>query len=231
MTTLLVVGASGGTGRQLVVQALARGWAVRAWSRTEGELPLRHAALEHVSGDVTDPAHARRFVAGLDAVVCALGSVEGLRPTHVCAEGTRVLVAAMRDARVARLVAVTSLGTTHKMGPVHAHLVEPYLLRGIYGDKREQERRIAASGLEWVIVRPGRLVDRPDRGAARVVLDGPLPGVHVSRAALARFALDQVRSDRFVGLAPYLVEPARVPWHKVLTLGRDAHLPRAATVR
>lgn len=218
---ILIVGASGGTGRQMVLQALARGHAVRAWSRHEGELALRHPMLEHVSGDVADAPIARRAVEGVDAVVSALGSTHGLAKATVCTEGTRTLIDAMRAHRVRRLVAITSMATTNKLGPVHEHVFDPLFFRGIYDDKRAQERLIAESGLEWVIIRPGRLVDAPATHRARVVFDGPLPGVHVSRAAVARFALEQLATDHYLGLAPYLAEPAILPWHKILTLGTD----------
>jgi uncharacterized protein YbjT (DUF2867 family) len=219
--SILVVGASGGTGRHVVLDALARGHRVRAWSLRAEELPFTHARLSHVCGDVRDRAVAASAMDGVDAVVCALGSTKGLAPTDLCESGTRNVIGAMQRAHVRRLVAITSLGTTHKLGPVHEHVVYPRLLRGIYDDKRAQELRIRESGLAWTILRPGRLTDGPDRDV-RVVLEGALPGVLVSRASLARFALDQLASDALVGLAPYVVEPAFVPWHKVLTLGTDA---------
>lgn len=228
MRHVLIVGASGGTGRQLVMQSLARGYRVRAWSRHEDELALRHPALEHVAGDVADRALAERALDGVDAVVSALGSTHGLARSTVCAEGTRALIGAMHAQRVRRIVAITSMGTTDKLGPVHTHFFDPLFFRGIYDDKREQERQLEASGLEWVIVRPGRLIDAPETRRARVVFEGPLPGVHVSRAAVARFALEQLGSDRYLGLAPYLVEPALVPWHKILTLGTDGRRARPA---
>ena len=201
--TLLIVGASGGTGRQAVLRALAAGYEVRAWSRHAGELPLRHPRLTHVEGDVRDAATARRAVRGVGGVLSALGSTAGLTRTTLCADGTRVLVDAMWRHRVRRLVVVTSLGTTHKLGPVHKHVVDPLLLSRIYDDKREQERVVRLSGLDWVLVRPGRLTDRPASGRERVVFEGPLPGVTVARSAVARFAVEQLRSVRFVHLAPY----------------------------
>lgn len=218
---ILVVGASGGTGRQIVLRALSRGHAVRAWSRQEGELSLSHSNLEHASGDVTDRLAASRIVRGVDVVVSALGSVRGLEKTSVCSEGTRNIVEAMRQHRVRKIIAITSMGTTDKLGPVHVHFFDPLFFRGIYDDKRKQEKIVMESGLEWTLVRPGRLTDSPSTQHARVVFDGPLPGVMVSRAAVARFALEQIDSDRYAGLAPYLVEPAIVPWHKILTLGTD----------
>ena len=86
--SVLVVGASGGTGRQLVIGALRRGLRVRAWSRVRWELPLAHVDLEHVVGDVRDPTVARRAVDGVAAVLCALGSQAGLARTDVCAQGS-----------------------------------------------------------------------------------------------------------------------------------------------
>lgn len=221
MKKILVMGASGGTGRAAVLRALAKGLSVRAWAYAPRELAFRHPALEVVSGDAREPELAARAVRGVDAVICALGSTQGLEPTRLCSEATAALVRAMRGAGPRRVIAVTSMGTTGKLGPVHERLLDPLLLHRIYDDKRDQERILEESELDWTIVRPGRLTDGPDRGLARAVLDGPLVGVTVSRAALARFLVDQLTSDRFHRLAPYLADPspAWLPWHRVLTLG------------
>ena len=126
----------------------------------------------------------------------------------------------MRDASVPRIVCVTSLsGTTSKMGPVHTHLFDPLFFAGIYDDKRAQEATLASSGLEWVVVRPGRLNRRarhPDHAS------GPrgarFPASRRPSALHARSARERPVSSAAL---PYLVEPAFLPWHKVLTLGRD----------
>ncbi len=219
---LLVVGASGGTGRALVLAALAAGHRVRAWSREAWELGFRHPKLDKLHGDVRDPSLCAVALHAVDAVVSTLGSVEGLRHTTVCSEGTKHLTEAMQRRGLRRLVAVTSLGTTAKLGPVHKYVLDPLVLRRIYDDKRAQERLLEASSLDWTIVRPGRLTDGPDLGTAVPIVALPLPGVFVGRRALARFLLHEAEAARFVGCAPYLVEPMPLALHRILTLGADA---------
>jgi uncharacterized protein YbjT (DUF2867 family) len=216
---LLIVGASGGTGRQAVLSALAQGHAVRAWSHEPHEIAFMHPRLECCAGDAREAAVARRALAHIDAVVCALGSTDGVRPSSICSDGTQCIVDAMRERKVRRIVAVTSMGTTHKLGPVHNYVLDPLVLHNIYDDKRRQENILEASGLEWTVVRPGRLTNGRDRRDAVASLDGPLPGVLVSRAALARFLIEEVQRRRFIHMSPYYAEPAFAGWHRILTLG------------
>jgi uncharacterized protein YbjT (DUF2867 family) len=215
---ILIVGASGGTGRQAVVAALSRGHTVRAWSRAHEELAFMHPRLERIAGDVRDVTLATQAIAGVDAVICALGSTEGLKPTRICAEGTRSLVTAMKHRSVRRIVAVTSMGTTQKLGPVHVRLLDPLLFHRIYDDKRNQEAILRASGFDWTIVRPGRLTDDPDRRRAVASLEGPIAGVLLPRASLARFLVEEVERPSFLHMAPYLAEHAFARWHRLLTL-------------
>ncbi len=215
---LLIVGASGGTGRHAVLVALASGHVVRAWSHTPQEIAFMHPWLERFAGDARDAAVAKRAVAGVDAVVCALGSTDGLRPSTICSDGTQCVVDAMREHHVRRIVAITSMGTTRKLGPVHNYFLDPLMLHNIYDDKRAQERILEASGLDWTIVRPGRLTNGLHRRRAIATLDGPLPGVLVPRASLARFIVEEVEQQNFVRMAPYFAEPAFAGWHRILTL-------------
>lgn len=204
---LLVVGASGGTGRQLVAQALERGHVVRAFLRRPARLPLEHERLEKVVGDVMDAAAVDRAVEGCDAVVSALGHKRWLYPTRILSEGTRNIVTAMRRHGVSRLVCETALGIADawwRLGLYYTLFVRLFVLPFYFHDKVRQERIVRASELEWVIVRPGALNNGRRRGRIR---HGPRVGhwlwtVRISRADTAAFMLDQVQSDTYLHQAP-----------------------------
>jgi putative NADH-flavin reductase len=208
-TRVLIVGATGGTGRQLVAQALERGYEVTALVRTRSRLAIEHPQLRVVEADVLDSASVEAAVAGQDAVVSALGHKRFFGPSRILSEGTRNLLRAMETKGVQRLVCMTSLGigdSAGRMGLYYTFFVIPFVVPFYFWDKTRQERLIAASRAEWVIVRPGALTNGPKRGKYR---HGPKVGsflwtVRISRADVADFMLNQVTDDTYLGAAPGL---------------------------
>src|SRR5438128_1785585 len=96
---LLVLGATGGTGRHIVRQALNEGHHVTAVSRHPGKLGIQHQRLKAVPADLgDDPSSAMRVVPGHDAVICALGrgaGLAGLTSENLMARATPGILAAM----------------------------------------------------------------------------------------------------------------------------------------
>lgn len=208
-TRVLIVGATGGTGRQLVAQALERGYEVTALVRNRSRLQIEHRELRVVEGDVLDFPSIEAVVAGQDAVVSALGHKRFFGPSRILSEGTSNLLRAMETHGVPRLVSMTSLGigdSAGRMGLYYTFFVIPFVLPFYFWDKTHQERLIAASKREWVIVRPGALTNGPKRGAYRHGrnVGSFLWTVRISRADVADFMLNQVTDDTYLGAAPGL---------------------------
>jgi putative NADH-flavin reductase len=204
---LLIVGATGGTGRQLIAQALERGHAVTALVRNPARLQLEHPQLTIVQGDVLDYSSVEAAVRGQEAVISALGHKRFLGPTHILSEGTGNLLRAMQTHSVPRFVCETSLGigdSAGRMGLYYTLFVIPVILPFYYWDKTRQERLIAASELEWVIVRPGVLSNAERRGAYRHGhrIGSFILTVRISRADVADFMLNQVEDDMYLRTAP-----------------------------
>lgn len=203
---LLVVGATGGTGRELVTQALARGWEVTALARDPSRLDITHPNLAVACGDVMDPATLDGALQGCAAVACALGHKKFLGPSRILSAGTQNLIGAMRRQGATRLVAETSLGlgdSAGRMGLAYTLFTLPVVLPFYFADKARQERVIAGSDLEWVIVRPGSLTNRPARGCYRHggAAGDWLATRSIARADVAAFMLDQITSSRHVRTA------------------------------
>lgn len=207
-TRLLIVGATGGTGRQLVAQALERGFVVTALARNPSTITLTHPSLTVVRGDVLDPASLAQAMRGQDAVLSALGHKRFFFiPSRILSDGTRNILDAMHTHGVRRLVCETSLGiggSAGRMGLYYSLFVIPVILPFYYWDKTRQERLIAGSAVEWVIVRPGALTDGAARGRYR---HGPAVGSfllteRVSRADVAAFMLDQLESNEYLRSTP-----------------------------
>lgn len=205
---ILVLGATGGTGRHIVAQALARGHEVTALVRSpEKAEGLLGAKL--IVGDVRDLATLRVAIRGQNSVVSALGTpVSPLRKVTLFSEATRALIGAMKAESVMRLVAITGIGAGDSRGHgglVFDRLIFPLLLRHIYADKDRQEAIVRESGLDWVLVRPAVLNDKPGRGAVRAFTDlSDTHGGSIAREDVARFVLDQVETDAWLGRAPLI---------------------------
>lgn len=204
---VVVFGATGGTGRQLVRQALERGHHVTAFVRDPAKLHIEDDALEVVVGNVLDPSSVHKAVDGSDAVLCALGHKRWFYPNRILSEGTRNIIDAMTAAGVRRLVCETSLSVGDsfgRLGLYYTFFTIPFILPLYYWDKYRQERVVRSSGLDWILVRPAVLTNGPKRGNYR---HGRHVGSwiltrRVSRADVADFMLDQLTGDTYLHAAP-----------------------------
>lgn len=205
---LLVIGATGPTGRLIVNQALARGFEVTALVRSpEKGRGLDGAKL--VVGDARDEAALREALKGRDAVVSALGTpASPFSEVTLLSTATRALVNAMQAENVSRLVCITGIGAGDSAGHggfVFDKLIFPLLLRKVYADKNRQEAIVRASGLDWVLIRPVVLNDKPGRGTVRALT--ALAGFHggaIAREDVAKFTLDQVQGNDWLRRAPLI---------------------------
>jgi uncharacterized protein YbjT (DUF2867 family) len=216
---VLVVGATGGTGRAAVQALLAGGHEVTALARRAGSALGGMPGVRAVDGDATVAADVAAAVRGQDAVVVALGISESavrvrLRgpagtPLDVRSRGTATVLAAMRGHGVRRVVVQSSFGVgeTRDRLPLSSRLVFALLLKPQIADHEVQERLVRGSGLDWTIVQPVYLTDG-DEPATRST-DGSVEGMKVSRRAvgevLARLATgtdDVGRTVSVSGAAP-----------------------------
>jgi len=204
---LLVVGATGGTGRELVAQALERGHEVTAFVRDPAALRIEHPRLRVACGDVLDYDSVESAVRGQDAVLSALGHRRYFPPTRILSEGTRNLLRAMESHGTRRFVCETSLGigdSAGRMGLAYTLFLIPVILPFYYWDKLRQERLITASRTRWMIVRPVALTNGPKRGVRRHGrgVGSWLWAPSIARADVAAFMLDQLADDTYLGSAP-----------------------------
>jgi putative NADH-flavin reductase len=200
---LLIVGATGGTGRQLVEQALERGYTVTALARDPSTLRMDHPRLTVVQGNVLDYPSVEAAVRGQDAVVSALGHRRYFGPSRILSQGTRNLLRAMETHRIQRFVCETALGigdSAGRMGVYYTFLVIPIVLPFYFWDKTRQERLIAASRVPWVVVRPGALTNGAKRGGYRhgQGVGSFLRTVRISRADVADFMLNQLTANTYL---------------------------------
>ena len=204
---VLVLGATGGTGRLIVRDAVAKGHSVVALVRSTARADLPGAEL--IEGDARNENILGRALGGCDAVVSALGTGIGFRKVSLLAEATRALVPAMTRSGVRRLVCISALGVGDSRGHggfVFDRLFQPLLLSPAYKDKDRQEAMIRASSLDWVVVRPAKLTDDRAQGAVRAVTDlASINGGKVARADVARFVVEQLTTDTWLRRTPVIL--------------------------
>ena len=188
---MVVFGATGGTGALVVQQALAAGHEVTAATRDPGRVALRHEHLRIVQGDVLDFASTESAIRGQDAVISCIGGTTGGKPVTLYSAGMANILRAMGGTGVRRLVCVSANPLEVGNGDVLLdRLVLKPIVRAIfkasYADLARMEAEVRASGLDWTIMRPPRLTNRPATAHYRIAYGRNLPrGRSIGRAVLA----------------------------------------------
>lgn len=194
---LFILGGTGGTGKQIVAQALAAGHEVTVHARDGAKCGPDHPRLRVMVGDLQNRAVLADAMRGQDVVISAIGRGYSFKSEHLIARTVAVILAAMMAAGVRRLVFTSALGVGPSMAdaPLMARLFFRTLLRGVYADKLIGDQVIRNSDLDWTIVQPSQLTDGPltrtYRSGQRLAMSG-MP--RISRADVAHFLL-QVAGD------------------------------------
>jgi len=194
---LTVFGATGGTGRHIVDQALEADHQVTAVVRDPRRMPVSHPHLEVVTADITDTEALLPAVRGRDAVLSALAASS--KNGRIATTGVRAILAAMATAEVRRLVAVSAVpvgpipeGETFMMRTILTPIIGR-VFRDVYTDLTRMEAEIGRSSAESTIIRPPRLLDTPLTGDYRVSIGSNVPRGHqIARADLAHAMLSSL---------------------------------------
>ena len=207
---ILIIGASKGIGLETSRQSLAAGYDVRALARSASSIKLHDTRLEKVRGDALSQRDVEAALVGVDAVIVTLGVGLGelIKPVHLFSDATRVLIAAMKDQGVNRLICVTGFGagdSRASIGPLQRVPFQIVFVRA-YDNKSRQEQLIKESGLHWTIVRPGVLTNGLRTGRYKVLREPSewRNGI-ISRSNVADFLVKQIDDRTFISGTPVLV--------------------------
>ncbi|MFI2645742.1 NAD(P)-dependent oxidoreductase [Streptomyces sp. NPDC018610] len=189
---LVVFGANGPTGRQVIKQATAAGHTVTAVTRHPEDFPSGPPRLRVAEADVLDPAAVAGVIEGHDAVISALGVPYGRASVTVYSAGIGHITRAMTRHGLRRLVCVTSTVLFDVSAPGEGvffqRVLEPFFVRvvgrTVYDDMRRMEEIVRTSGHDWTVLRPAGLFDTDGVSDYRLA-SGRLPGRFTSRADLA----------------------------------------------
>lgn len=206
---ILLLGASGATGRLLLDQALANGHEVTALLRPSASVSMTHPRLAVVRGKPDVAADLERTSRGQDAVLSALGPRRGNDPIVV--EVAAALVQVMQAGGVKRLVWLSAAGVGDSAKQliaasfVFGRIILPLFLRKTYANHERAEAILRASALDWTIVRPVELVDRstgkPVTASAPTERIGSLK---IARQDVAAFMLGELESCAQLHRAPVI---------------------------
>ena len=203
---VLVLGATGGTGRLIVRDAVAKGHSAVALVRSKASANLPDARM--IEGDARDEATLARAMNGCDAVVSALGTGMGFRKVDLLTVATHALVTAMMRDGVRRPGCVSALGVGDSRGHggfVFDRLFLPLLLSQAYKEKERQEAAVRASALDWVSAIPPcspmtQLAEAPGHSHLAGVKGGK-----IARADVARFVVEQLTTDTWLRRTPVIL--------------------------
>lgn len=206
---LLVFGASGQTGHELIRQALERQYSVTAFVRQPAKLAIASPALRLVQGNVANYPAVAGAVPGHDAVVSTLGVGTPLRHDADVVTGVEHILRAMEEHKVRRLIYLSFIGVSDSRSAVGFVLryIAPLPLRHEIADHEAKEALVKASRLDWTIVRAPKLTGGPRTGRYRsgagITTWKPLP--LMARADVAHFMLEELAQPAYVRQAPRLL--------------------------
>ena len=188
---LLVLGATGRTGRLVVEQALAAGHSVTALVRSPEKLTAEHANLRVVTGEATEKSAVSGALEGADAVISTLGG-----NGSVIADSTRAIVAAAGETGVSRVVVLSTFAAERDRLGAGTRLLTGIGMGAMLKDKSVGEEMLRRSDLEWTIVYASILSDGPASGSVAVLPEGAKRGLSqkISRADVAAWMVKAAAS-------------------------------------
>jgi len=230
--TIAVIGASGLTSAECVYQLLEAGDTVIGLTRNPANLkipkgsggssadqPLVSDRLNCIAGDVTNMEDVRKvFEAGdIDGVIVGLGGKTSDVGETMLTDGTKNVIAAMKEKGVSRISVVSSIGVgdSENQAPFAFKLLMYTVMKKIFTDKNAQEEAVINSGLDYCIVRPGGLTVDSPTGVINVI-EGEAGSI--TRADVASFCIDSVKLPKeefpYIGKTPCISSVGGVGWTK-----------------
>lgn len=199
---ILIFGASGATGQQLVEQALEQGYLVSAVVRTPDKLKIMHPNLKVLEGDVVDANAVQNAVNDQDAVLCALGAASPFKFDQDVVDGVSNIIIAMEQSAVKRFIYLSFIGVGESRNDAGFIIkyIAPVLLKTEIQGHKLREKSIRESNLEWTIIQAPTLTNGIKRGAYRFGenIRAKSFTCTISRADLAAFMLKQITDNSFL---------------------------------
>lgn len=197
---IVVLGAAGQLGREVVRALVARGHTVCAAVRRPPD-PALPISVEIRIADARNKSEIRAAIRGFDAVVNVIGGGT-LRRNDVASTTSAAAVAAAQEAGVQRYVAM-SAGMVALDWPFFKYVLRPLIFRHILAQHCRVEEIVRASSLAWTIARPSALTNRPPRGY-EASLELQPRAFTTARADVAAFIAEELEKNKYVRQAVFI---------------------------
>jgi putative NADH-flavin reductase len=205
---LLILGATGATGQQLVKQSLEQHHQVTVLVRDPSKLSVSHKNLTVIKGDILNKEILLSALEGTDAVISALGAGSSLKSYNLISNAVNTLVQAMNAKGINRLIFISAFGVgqTFKQANFFQKIIYRLFLKNIFADKEKGDMLIRNSNLEWTLVYPVVLTNGPQTGKYIAGEKLPMKGLpKISRADVAEFMLKQLTDKTYLHKSPIIM--------------------------
>ena len=198
---IFLIGATGRTGREVVEQALVRGHDVTAFVRSPEAICLTNEKLTVIKGEATEKDQLVKAMQNHDAVVSTLGPRKPFKRSSLLHDSALATTRTMQRSGVTRLLILSA--AAHFPGIFNR--IVSLILRNHMRDSLSMEEVVRASGLNWTIARPPRLIHEKYSSYRSREDAAPKMGFTLSRKAVAAFILDAIEQEKhfqkIVGIA------------------------------
>ena len=206
---ILILGATGRTGRILVNEALKRGHRVNVLVGHKGSLSMNHNLVNAYEGTPLNIFTLAESMAGCDAVLSTLNisrisdfpwSKLRTSKDFLSASMQKILEASQKE-HVKRIIITTAWGVAETKSDIpfwFRWLIDHSNIRYPYQEHERQEAMLKNSDTNWTIVRPVGLTDSEKEKGIKITLNNmPKPSLTVSRRSVALFMLDVLENDLY----------------------------------
>lgn len=206
---ILLLGATGRTGRLILDALLKDQYSVRILVRQKSRVNCRSDKLEIITGDTTNVADLTEAAVGCEAIISALNISRTsdfpwsrLRtPVRFVSDTMSAILQTAGSLSIDRIIVCSAWGVheTRKDIPGWFRwLIDHSNIGPAYSDHESQERMLVSSGLNYTVVRPVALIDLHLKIPTIVTTNNqPNPSMMISRKAVARFIVDQISDERY----------------------------------
>jgi len=205
---ILILGSTGGTGQQLVLQSLEQNHEVTALARDPSKLTIKHPMLTVIKGNVLDKDLLTQIVEGKDAVISSLGLGRSLNPHDLITNTVNLLIPIMMEKNVSRLIFLSAFGVgeTFIQANFFQKLIFRLPLKNMYADKTKADAQIRNSKLNWTLVYPVLLTNKSRTGNYQVGERLPMKGMtKIPRADVADFMIGQLTDNFYIRKSPIIM--------------------------
>jgi putative NADH-flavin reductase len=207
---LLLLGATGYTGQEILKQALAKNIATTILVRNASAISVKSPNLTILEGNVLDKATVNKALQNQDVVIQALGigGKGDSKPNSFVSDATKLLVSEMQTSNVKRLITLSNVGAGNSISfqpKFFTKFILPYFmkwLKVIIDDKNRMEPIIMNSKLNWTIVRCPNIIDKPSKENITATLDGKKLKLSITKPDVAKFVLEQIDGKTYINQAP-----------------------------